>query len=67
MLQTCTIDEIRDAVRLVSSLPAQEIKRMAVAAWEFARANHTRERFAEEYRKVISQIMAMCQANKRRR
>jgi hypothetical protein len=66
MLQTCTIAEIRDAVRLVSSLPAQEIKRMAVATWEFARANHTRERFAEEYRKVISQIMAMCQADKRR-
>jgi glycosyltransferase involved in cell wall biosynthesis len=64
-LQTCSIDEIRDAVRMVANLPAQEIKRMARAAWEFARANHTRERFAEEYRKVISQIMAACQHDKR--
>jgi len=57
-LETCSIEEIRNAVRMVSHLPAQELQKMARAAWEFARANHTRERFAEEYRKVITQIMA---------
>jgi hypothetical protein len=30
---------------------------MARKAWEFARANHTRERFAEEYKKVIGKII----------
>jgi glycosyltransferase involved in cell wall biosynthesis len=55
-LKTCSIEEIRDEVQRIAKLPPQEIKRMACAAWKFARANHTRERFAEAYQKVIDQI-----------
>jgi glycosyltransferase involved in cell wall biosynthesis len=55
-LKTCSIEEIRDEVQRMAKLPPQEIKRMACAAWKFARANHTRERFAEAYQKVIDQI-----------
>jgi glycosyltransferase involved in cell wall biosynthesis len=58
ILKTCTIEEIREAVQRVAAMPIQEMRRMARSAWEFARANHTRERFAEEYRKVIAHIMA---------
>jgi glycosyltransferase involved in cell wall biosynthesis len=58
ILKTSAIEEIRNAVQLVSSLPTPELRRMSRAAWEYARANHTRARFEEEYRKVITQIMA---------
>jgi glycosyltransferase involved in cell wall biosynthesis len=57
ILKTCTVDEIRDAVRMVASLPAQKLQGMARTAWEFARANHTCERFAAEYRKAITHMM----------
>ena len=56
-LNTCSLEEIRDAVRQVSNLPSQQLQRMARKAWEFARAHHIRERFTEEYRKAIVKIM----------
>jgi glycosyltransferase involved in cell wall biosynthesis len=59
VLKDCSIDEIKASVKEISRRPAQELQRMARIAWEFARANHTRERFAEEYRKSISAIMAL--------
>jgi hypothetical protein len=58
-LQTSSIDEIKQAMIMVSNLPLAELRSRARQAWEFARANHTRERFAEVYRKVIQDIVAM--------
>ena len=58
ILKSCSIDEIKNAIRNISSRPPQELERMARSAWEFARANHTRERFAEEYRKTIVAVLA---------
>jgi len=57
ILKDCSIDEIKNTIQNVSKLPAEELKRMARKAWEFARANHTRERFAEEFKKTILSIM----------
>jgi len=57
-LESCSVEEITNAVRRVSNLPSQQLQRMARKAWEYARANHTKERFAEEYRKAISKIIA---------
>jgi glycosyltransferase involved in cell wall biosynthesis len=57
VLKECSIGEIRSSLKEISRRPAQELKQMARAAWEFARANHTKERFAETYRKTISEIM----------
>lgn len=56
ILEKCTIDEIRNTIETVSSLSARELKVMARKAWEFARANHTREKFAEQYREIIKDI-----------
>jgi glycosyltransferase involved in cell wall biosynthesis len=56
-LESCSLEEIKDAVLKISSLPAQQLQRMARKAWEYARTNHTKERFAEEYRKAIAKIM----------
>ena len=58
LLESCTLDEIRNAVLRISTLLSQQLQRMARKAWEFARANHTKERFAEEYRRAIDKIMA---------
>ncbi len=57
ILKDCSIDEIKNSIRMVSSLPVQKLKLMARKAWEFARANHTREKFVEEYKKVIERII----------
>lgn len=58
LLKTCSISEIKDSIRMVTDLPLQELKVRARKAWEFARENHTRERYAQEYRKVVSEIIA---------
>jgi glycosyltransferase involved in cell wall biosynthesis len=58
VLKNCSVEEIKNSMRAVSELPAEELKQMARKAWEFARANHTRERFAQEYRKVIVKILS---------
>ena len=57
ILEDCSIDEIKISVQKVSNLPAEELKRMSRKAWEYARANHTRESFAKEYRRVVDKIM----------
>lgn len=56
ILKTCSIEEIKNSLRMVSNLPAQELKMKARKAWEFARENHTKEKFAETYRNVINEI-----------
>ena len=43
---------------MVASLPAQKLEERARKAWEFARANHTREKFADEYSKVVATILS---------
>ncbi len=58
VLRSCSIEEIKDAVRDVASLPAPELRRRARAAWEYARARHVRERFAEAYRDAVSRILS---------
>src|SRR5262249_48406885 len=57
ILRSCSVENIRPPVQTVASLPSHEHKRMAGGAWEFARANNTRERFAERYREVIVKIL----------
>ena len=61
ILKNCSIDEIKNAIRMVSSLPAQELQRMARNAWQYATENHTREQFAEKYRKTIVEILTTYQ------
>jgi glycosyltransferase involved in cell wall biosynthesis len=56
ILKDCSIHTIKNTVRMVSDLPADKLRKKAKKAWEYARANHTREKFAEEYRKVIEKI-----------
>ena len=56
ILNDCSIEEIEDSIRMISGRSVEKLKRMSRKAWEFARENHTRERFSEEYRKIIDKI-----------
>jgi glycosyltransferase involved in cell wall biosynthesis len=58
ILKNCSIEEIQDSVRVVSGLDSRELKLRARKAWEFARANHSREKFMIEYRKIVDTIIA---------
>ena len=58
ILPDCSIQEIQNAIRRVSNFPARQLEQMARGAWEYARANHSREKFAQEYRKVVEHILA---------
>ncbi len=56
LLKGCSITEIKDSVREISGLPTRELERMSRKAWEYARANHTTEKFAAEYRTIIDKV-----------
>jgi glycosyltransferase involved in cell wall biosynthesis len=58
LLKSSSIADIQAAVHTIAGLSVQEFKGRARGAWEYARANHTKERFAEEYRKTIAAIIA---------
>ena len=57
-LKNCSVPEIEDTIRKLSDLPSEDLRRMSRAAWEHARANHTRERFGTEYRKILKRIVS---------
>ncbi len=56
-LRDCSVEEIKESVKRVAGLPVAELERMSREAWEFARAMHTRERFADEYAKFVDAII----------
>jgi glycosyltransferase involved in cell wall biosynthesis len=58
ILPDCSIQEIQNAIRRVSNFPAKQLEQMARGAWEYAQANHSREKFALEFRKVMEHILA---------
>jgi glycosyltransferase involved in cell wall biosynthesis len=55
--KTSGIEQIRQAVSMLSDLPAAELRSRSRRAWEFARARHTRDVFAKVYRSVIEEIV----------
>lgn len=59
ILKYSSIAEIKASIKMISDLPADQLKRMALASWEFARKNHTRDRFKLEYRKAIENIFKL--------
>ena len=59
ILKSCSISEIQEAVVMLAEKPLSQQKDEARRAWEFARSYHTRERYAEVYRGVITGLLAM--------
>lgn len=56
-LSDCSVHAIQETVSAVAAQPADMLGRRAREAWEYARMNHSRERFAEEYRRTIDTIL----------
>jgi glycosyltransferase involved in cell wall biosynthesis len=52
-----SLEEIKAKVISISNLPEEDLKLMSRQAWEYARANHTKEKFAQVYRNVVEQII----------
>jgi glycosyltransferase involved in cell wall biosynthesis len=52
-----SVGEIKAKVRSISNLPVEDLNLMSRQAWEYARANHTKEKFAQVYRNVVEQII----------
>ena len=57
-LAVSSVEEIQAAVRRVAGMAPAELETWSRQAWEYARTNHTRERFAAVYRDVITTILA---------
>ena len=58
-IHPCTVEQIQQIVRNVAEMNPEELRGRSERAWEFARANHTREKFAARYRKVIEEILTL--------
>ncbi len=56
MFKDNSVNTIQNAVQMVSNLPSDQLRQMARKAWESARANHTREQFAEDYKKLVVSV-----------
>lgn len=59
ILTDCSVETIKDSVRTISRLPANELSTRARGAWEYARATHTRDQFANVYARTIGHIMVL--------
>jgi glycosyltransferase involved in cell wall biosynthesis len=57
ILPSSSVSEIRKAVTALARLPAAELQAMARKGWEYARENHSRDRFAREWRRVLDAIL----------
>ena len=60
LLQDCSVEDIKGSIRMVASfLPPRRSGSGRGGHGNLPRANHTREKFAEEYRKVIGTIIGV--------
>ncbi len=57
LLPQSSVESIIDAVRKISALPAGRLQLLARNAWQRARDTHTRERFAAEYDRFVSEVL----------
>lgn len=53
----CSVGAIRAAIESISAEPAQKLRALSLAAWNQARANHTRERFSGTYGHFIDTVI----------
>lgn len=58
ILDECTAGHIKETMLDLSNRPASELQKMAVKAWDYARRNHTPEKYIARYRQIIEEILA---------
>ena len=57
-LETASVEQVAERVRELSGRASAELEAMARAGWEWARRHHTRERFAEAWRRFAQDLAA---------
>jgi glycosyltransferase involved in cell wall biosynthesis len=58
MLKSDAIEDIRTAAMTIAELPVADLNARARAAWEYARAHHTKPRFAQVFRQTVEAVVA---------
>ena len=64
-LQEASVESVRAAILRICETDAAELEHRAKAAWELARARHTRENFAKEYRRFVEKTVLPALEEKR--
>jgi glycosyltransferase involved in cell wall biosynthesis len=57
LLKSASIEDIREGIRMVGTMPVDELKRRARKAWQKVQTCYTRERFAESYRALLTTLL----------
>lgn len=57
ILPACSVDDIKSTVTKISQNPSGVLEQMSKRAWEYARAQHTRKKFAETYDMFAKKII----------
>lgn len=57
LLKKCSIEEIKDSIKTVSSFSKDELKTMSNNAWQYARKNHTKDKFSESYNQFVNKMV----------
>jgi len=57
ILKSASVEAIREAVIAISNMPAGKLRDRAKSAWQLARSNHTREKFAEHYDRFVADVI----------
>jgi hypothetical protein len=58
LLGGASVETVRAAVEELAACPAAELERRSRAAWEWARAHHSREVFAARFRAFAEGLVA---------
>jgi glycosyltransferase involved in cell wall biosynthesis len=58
-VRDATVEGVRRAVTGLAERPAAELDAMARAAWSHVREHHTRQSFARDYRRVVTELEAL--------
>lgn len=66
ILDDCSVETIKKTIHDISLLPSEKLKSMSRKAWEYARANHTRDSFAKKYGMTIQNIISQSSKLKER-
>lgn len=57
ILKENSVEEIIEQIKIISSLPNNDLKDKAMATWTYAQTNHTREHFRATYKNIIQTIL----------
>ncbi|MBX9259369.1 glycosyltransferase [Desmonostoc muscorum CCALA 125] len=52
-----SLEEIKAKVRSISNSSVDDLKLMSRKAWEYARTNHTKDKFAQAYKNAVEQML----------